>query len=306
MRLKHIFASLVVLVATVVNSQAQEQRATYFPYPTVPESLTTLADRTSYLVEHFWEHCNWKSAFSSKQKLAGAFADYASFIPYANAETVHASIASLLKGLEKNPAGLLAIAEMAEGQFYADTAAIECDECYYPFAKAVADNGKLSKTDKARFVYQAEILGASQVGMDAPDFTYTTPDGQTGKLSDAPAGAYVLLFFNDPDCTDCELARVRLQADYSLNDLIDRGVLKVVSVYPGEPDDAWKEAAKTYSSRWTVGASPDVDNVYDMRRSPTIYYLNGQHKILSKSFDIDNLLVAFKQVNDKMKVKRKE
>lgn len=309
MRLKHILGALlagvVLLAACAPGAAAQGVGGeplpqTYFPYPTVPDNLTTLQERTNYLVDHFWEHCNWKSAFSSKAKLQQAFVDYASFMPYAAAENVHASIDALLKQLEKNPAGLLSMAEMAEATFYSDTAALECDECYLPFARAVADCKKLSKADRSRFEWQAGILGSSQVGMDAPDFAFTRPDGTTGRLSDAAAGAYVLLFFNDPDCSDCELARVRLQADVNLNDLIDRGLMKVVSVYPGEPDEAWREAAKTYSGRWTVGASPDIDTVYDMRRSPTIYYLNGQHKILSKTFVIDNLLTAFRQVNQKL------
>ena len=136
--------------------------------------------------------------------------------------------------------------------------------------------------------------------MTAPDFTWTTPSGETGRLSDLPKGAYVLLFFNDPDCDECELARVRLAADYNLNDLIDRKLLNVVSIYPGERTDEWVDRTSVYNKKWVVGATPEIDEIYDMRNPPVIYYLNGKHEILSKTFDIDNLLEAFRVVKNKM------
>ena len=44
-----------------------------------------------------------------------AFNDYATFMPYADAEIVHKSIDNLIKEVGKNPKNLVALAEMAEG-----------------------------------------------------------------------------------------------------------------------------------------------------------------------------------------------
>lgn len=290
----------IFAVAACHNVTAQTDTEHYFPYPTVPDNLPTITDRSNFFMENFWNHCNFKSAFSSKAKMQGAFNDFVTFMPYADATVVHAAIEKLLKNVGKNPQNLLSLAEMAEGALYSDTAKIVCDECYLPFAQAVADNRKISKQDKARFAYQAKALGGSQVGMKAPDFAYTTPDGTTGRLADLPTGAYVLIFFNDPDCDECELARVRLAADYNLNDLIDKGLIKVLSIYPGEPTDEWKAKTETYNKKWIVGAAPEVDEIYDMRNPPVIYYTNGDHTILSKTFVIDNLIEAFRVVRNKM------
>lgn len=290
---------LAAAVPSVANAQIVNDNQ-YFPYPVVPDNLTSLSERSSFFIEHFWDHCNFKSAFSSVQKMQKAFEDYVALIPYADAQTVHQSIDNLIKTVGKNPKNLLTLAEMAEGALYADTAAISCDECYLPFAQAVAANRKISKAEKSRFEYQAKALSGSQVGMTAPDFSYITPQGDKGRLSEIPAGAYVLLFFNDPDCDECELARVRLAADFNLNDLIDRGLIKVLSIYPGEPTDEWKASTSTYNPKWIVGAAPEIDEIYDMRNPPVIYYLNGSHSILSKTFAIDNLLEAFRVVRNKM------
>jgi len=296
--------SIFSIAATILTCQSVSAQNTaegqYFPYPTVPDNLVSLTDRSNFFIENFWNHCNFKSAFSSKQKMGQAFNDFATFMPYADAEIVHKAINKLIKDVSKNPKNLLTLGEMAEGTFYSDTASIVCDECYLPFAQAVANNRKISKADKARFEYQAKALGGSQVGMTAPDFTFTTPTGETGRLSDMPTGAYVLLFFNDPDCDECELARVRLAADFNLNDLIDNNLIKVVSIYPGEKTDEWVSKTDTYNKKWIVGAAPEIDEIYDMRNPPVIYYLNGDHVILSKTFAIDNLLEAFRVVRNKM------
>lgn len=297
--IRNVILSLIA-VAACHNVTAQETTGHYFPYPTVPDNLSTLTDRSNFFLENFWNHCNFKSAFSSKSKMQGAFNDFVTFMPYADAAVVHSAIEKLIKEVGKKPRNLLSLAEMAEGALYSDTAQIVCDECYLPFAQAVADNRKISKAEKSRFEYQAKALGGSQVGMTAPDFEYTTPDGTKGRLSDMPAGAYVLLFFNNPDCDECELARVRLAADVNLNDLVDRGLIKVMSIYPGEPDDEWKAKTATYNKKWIVGAAPEVDEIYDMRNPPVIYYLNGEHSILSKTFAIDNLIEAFRVVRNKM------
>lgn len=298
-----IFSCLSVILSCQCILAQTSAEDKYFPYPTIPEDLVSLTDRSNFFIENFWNHCNFKSAFSSRARMNGAFNDYITFMPYADADVVHASIDKLIKNVSKNPKHLLALAEMAEASLYSDSASIVCDECYLPFAQAVAANKKISNAEKARFEYQAKALSGSQVGMTAPDFTYVTPDGGSGKLSDMPAGAYVLLFFNDPDCDECELARVRLAADFNLNDLIDRNLIKVVSIFPGTPDEEWIAKTGTYNKKWVVGAAPEVDELYDMRNPPVIYYLNGNHQILSKTFAIDNLLEAFRVVRGKLSAK---
>ncbi len=300
-QLRNIILCGVTLMCGSLSTFAQTEKAeTYFQYPSVPENLETLTERSNFFIENFWKRCNLKSAFSSHTKMQQAFNDYTSFMPYAEATVVHQSIDKLIAEVNKNPKNMLLLAEFAEGAFYADTARIVCDECYLPFAQAVANNKKISKAEKARFEYQAKALAQSQVGMTAPDFEWTTPTGEKGQLSQLPKNSYVLLFFNDPECDACELARVRLAADVNLNELIDKQMLTVVSIYPGEITDEWIERTSIYNKKWVVGAAPEVDEIYDMRNPPVIYYLNGKHEILSKTFEIDNLLEAFRVVSNKL------
>lgn len=270
---------------------------TYFPYPTPPEALTTLSERTNYLVEHFWDRCNLKSAFSSRAKLAVAFRDYVSFMPYASSDTVHESISRLIDKVKSDKNNLLTLGEIAESALYSDSAEVLSDELYIPFATAVAANKKIPGATRARFEHQARVLGNSQVGVIAPALPFETADGSKSDLSTIES-PYILLFFNDPDCDDCRLVKARLAADFSTRQLIDKGILKIVSIYPDSPSDEWKESVSHYPATWIVGASVDADDTFDMRNAPVMYFLDKDRKIIAKNLVIDNVINAFNMINN--------
>ncbi|MDE6200099.1 MAG: thioredoxin family protein [Muribaculaceae bacterium] len=139
----------------------------------------------------------------------------------------------------------------------------------------------------------------TQVGMVAPELKITLRDGSTSQLSDT-RGAHVLLFVNDPDCDDCRMTRIRLSADHNINQLLDDGLLRIVSIYPDTYTEEWVQSVANYNPRWIVGAAPDIDDIYDLRTAPTLYYLNPEGVILSKTLEPNNLLEAFHVVNSKM------
>lgn len=292
--MKKLFFTIFLTVAAAITARGAD---TYFPYPTPPEALTTLSERTNYLVEHFWERCNLKSAFSSRAKLAGAFRDYVSFMPYASADTVHESINRLIDKVKGDKNNLLTLGEIAESALYGDSAEVLSDELYIPFAAAVAANKKIPAASRARFEHQARVLANSQVGAVAPALPFETIDGSKSDLSKIES-PYTLLFFNDPDCDDCALVKARLAADFSTRQLIDKGILKIVSIYPDSPSDEWKESAARYPETWVVGASEEADDTFDMRNAPVMYFLDKNRKIIAKNMVIDNVINAFNVINN--------
>lgn len=292
--MKKILFSIISFLLVSLATRADEP---LFPYPEAPADIELTQDRCAWVAERFWDRCDLKQAMSARSKLNQAFNDFISIVALADAESAHRSVNKLIDKARKNPDQLLALCEMAEGYMYSDTASIVCDELYFHFADAVANNKKIKSADKARYVSQARILGGCQVGMTAPDIPLTLPDGKVRNLSDIK-GKYIILFFNDPDCVDCMMARVRLSADYNINQFIKKGQLEVVSIYPGESDDDnWTSSLSLMPDNWVVGSSAEADMVYDMRHPPVIYYLNRDHMILSKSMTTDQLISAFREIN---------
>lgn len=270
----------------------------FFQYPSPPDELTTLSDRCDYLVERFWERCNVVTAIRQREQFKKAFSDYVSFMPYASADTVHKSIEALIARFAKDTDKLIALAEIAEETLYSPDAEYMSDEVYLPFAQAASKAKKGDSERKKHFAAQAKILEQSQVGMRAPDFEYTRPDATKGRLNDS-FGKYVLIYFDDPANPDSFMDRVRLQADSNVNDLIEKGALEVYCIYPDKYSADWAASTSSYNKRWIVGASPSTKEIYDMRSAPSIYYLNGSHKILSKTLSIENLKEAFRLVNSR-------
>ncbi len=286
--MKRLFYTILIMASALVAAKAEN----YFPYPEPPAHLVTLGKRTNYLVEHFWDRCDLKSAFSARAKLEGAFRDYVSFMPYAQADTVHMSIDALLDRMKKDPKHLLILGEIAEKTLYSDSAEVLSDEIYLPFAKAVASNKKIPAASRARFEHQAKVLENTQVGATMADFVYETPAGDKQSFYSIST-PYTLLFINDPDCEDCALTRVRLAADYYTQQLINDGRLTILSIYPDEATAEWRSEATAYPSNWKVGAWPDTDDWVDMRYPPVLYFLDKDHKVVGKNLRLENVLYTF-------------
>lgn len=287
--------TVVCLLASAFHGKAANDEL--IPRPLPPDTLLNLQPRCDFIINRFWDRCNFEQAFLHPKELNAAFGEWILIMPHASADTVHASVDKLIAKFAKSGPNTLKIAEMAENWLYSDTAQFRSEEVYLPFAKAAATHKKISKAEKARFAQQAQIIESSGLGKRVPDLKFTRLDGSKGSLADA-SGSSVLIFINDPDCSDCNLARVRLSADFNTNQLLKEGELTIVSLYPGEPDSKeWQEAAASYPETWIVGAMPDADLYFDLRESPTFIFLNKDHKVLAKYMPVDHYLNAFRIVN---------
>lgn len=295
MKLK-LYILVLCLASVLVPVGARAASGDLFTYPTPPDTLMALQPRCDYIVNRFWDRCNFDLAMRNPDKFNRAFGDFITICQHASADTVHTSVDNLLARFVKKGPETLQLATMAEAWLYSDTCSIFSEELYLPFARAAANHKKISRAEKARFALHQKQIESSGLGAFVPDLEFTRPDGSKGNIGEVNRGS-VLIFINDPDCSDCNLARVRLAADYNANALIERGELSIVSIYPDEPTDEWKAEAARYPENWTVGAMPDADTYFDLRNSPTFLFLNSRHKVLVKDIDLDYLLGAFRVTN---------
>lgn len=262
--------------------------------PTPPEYLTRLDQRCNYIVDNFWKRCNLKSAFSSLERLDATFGQFLAFTPYATADTVHMTIDNLIRGVEKaNGKNLLPLAKIAEKWCLGDTAEYQSDELLYPFVKAVATSKKVKSPEKERFKALYRKMTNSRTGATVTNLTFTCPDGSQGSIDDIKT-PHVLLYFYEPDCIDCRLARARLSADFILPTLIEANLLKIVAIFPGEPDDEWRADSESMPDGWVVGANPEIDMDFIIEHSPEIYYLDTSRKVIARNVSVDNALNAFR------------
>lgn len=302
--MKKFFSSILILFALVsgLSQRAEAASGDLFIYPVAPDTMMALQPRCDYIVSRFWDRCNFGTAFTKPDKLNRAFGDWISIMPHATADTVHHAIDRLMARFSKKGPETLQLATMAENWLYSDTAQIRSTELYLPFAKAAASNKKIKKADKARFEAHAKIIESSSVGSNVPDIPFVNADGSKGSLADISGKGSILLFFNDPDCMDCTMARIRLGADPNTRELIERGELVVLSIYPGEPDDEnWQKAKDAAPKEWTVVAMPEAYDYFDLRSTPLFVFLNSRRKVLATELDADYLMGAFRAANQASK-----
>lgn len=285
----NILLRVAIFMAALVASPSVMAQDTYFQLPIVPDSLQGLQPRVDYLIQHYWDFCDFNKAFSNRERMGESFKTYLNLMPHASARQVHRCIAKFLKDLEKRPDDLVFLANTAEEYVHSDTSRIYSDELYLPFIRAVVDNKRVDKSLKARYEHQVRVLSASQVGMSAPEFEFTDRDGRKRTFA-SDSSEVTLIYFFDTECGDCHLARTRLNADIPTSNYIDRKLVRVVAISLEEPTEEWCEKVKNYPETWTVGAAPDIDTVYDITTIPSFYILDENAVIRMKNASIDTVL----------------
>lgn len=290
---KFLFRFLLIIVALggTLSARAVE---TYFPYPTPPDTMQLFQQRADYFVEHFWDRCEVKNAFSAREKMRVALEDFIQMLPSTTDSVALNAIDRFMHSLDKQPKDQAFIVNEAEAQLVSDTAQYLSDELYLAFARPLLKNKKVGKEYKARHERLVKIMENSAIGSKPAVLPYVTREGVEGSTAD-DFGQVVLYFFNDPDCDDCAITRARLMADPKVRGMVESGVLKVVSIFPGERDPEWVEKVAIYPDSWRVVAAPDAEDVFDLRFMPS-FYLIYRNKIKGKGLNVNQVIGVLNQL----------
>lgn len=278
------FLTLVISISASaqVNGAVSQQ---FFQLPIIPDSIISFQNRCDFMVTHYWDFCDLKKAFSSRDKMADAFKMYISFMPYASADVVFKSVDKFLGGISKKPDDMLFIARLAENNIYADTAEFQSEQLYTHFIDGILKSKKLDKNSREYYEKQASVLHNSQEGMMAPSFDITDSQGAKTKFVTDTAQFATLLMFMVPGDSDAELAKTRLNANIKTSQLIKSGMLKIYCI-------ATKNNGERFASPegWTSGFAPGIEEIYDVRKSPMFYIINSEGKILKKGNELEPVL----------------
>ena len=278
------FLTLVISISASaqVNGAVSQQ---FFQLPIIPDSIVSFQNRCDFMVTHYWDFCDLKKAFSSRDKMADAFKMYISFMPYASADVVFKSVDKFLGGISKKPDDMLFIARLAENNIYADTAEFQSEQLYTHFIDGILKSKKLDKNSREYYEKQASVLHNSQEGMMAPSFDITDSQGAKTKFVTDTAQFATLLMFMVPGDSDAELAKTRLTANIKTSQLVKSGMLKIYCI-------ATKNNGERFTSPegWTSGFAPGIEEIYDVRKSPMFYIINSEGKILKKGNELEPVL----------------
>lgn len=277
------FAMLAAATAPALRAEVIEIEP-LFEYPVAPEEIPTLADKSNWLMQHFWDNMNFKQKTAVNQAaLNDAFKVYTLPMQWADKTEVDKAVDAQLQKLQKNPTLLLQFTKAAEESLYGERAKVWIDEIYVKYLEAFLKNKKIPDARKIRYRKQLTQIKNSMVGNTAPSFDFTTPVGNPGKYE--PIGVFTIIEFGDPDCDDCRMSKLKMETDIRFSSLVDRGLVNVVFIIP-DPTEGWQTKVADYPSNWVVGASDTVSDILDLRTTPSFYVIGKDGKIMAKNVSV--------------------
>lgn len=258
-----------------------------FDYPMPPDTLSSLEARAAWQMNNFWEPMNFNVASVDQMALNHAFKVYISSMRWAPEKDVRASISSLIKNIKKSPALTLQFAIAAETELYGPKAEVWSDDAYIPFIEAVVAQKKVPAARRARYERQLKILKGSLVGSPAHEIWYKDVKGSQGHYM--PDGRWTIIEFGDPTCDVCRFSRLRLDANARFSEYVKHGRIGAFFIIP-DPEDNWELSFDQTPSDWNIGAAPEIDEVYDIRATPSFYVIGPDKKIHLKNVAVGDAL----------------
>lgn len=274
------------VVAQSTGGYGAEGQSTLFPYPQAPDTISSFQDRANYVIIRFWNNFDLSKPIQDERAFEGAFRDYLNFFPHAHKTVVVNSIRDLMNKAQSNKANFMLLGRLAEKNLYSAQAVFASDEAYMPFVEMMVNSGLLKKNDKEYYKTQIKKINRNVVGAQCPDVEVNTVDGEKAKLSGLLGDKTTLLYFDDGECPDCVLDRLRLSTNVNINRLVTDGNLKVVCVVPKAYSRALADEVKGWAENWTIVMSESAGEVFDLRVSPCVYIINGEKKIADKNVTV--------------------
>lgn len=280
----------LLMVACSLPLLAQSSDSFIFSLPSIPDCLTTVPERATYLVEHYWDKAVFPETLSEadKDSIEQAWVDYCDLFKLTDEATIRHSLVQLLKeGRFKATTGIFLMA-LAEKYFYTPDSPFRNEKAYVCALKAFVIRPDIARIDQVRYAFQLRMLLHCKVGSKAADFSFTTADGTSTSLYRLSAPR-ILLFIYDPECDHCQLAMDWLETNSRIAELLSAGKLFILSVNVGDADH---HLLKRFSPRDNWIDTRDTENniadstLYDLRTLPLMLLLDEEKKILVKTTEV--------------------
>jgi len=305
MRMNDIIRYITVFIFFVFNSffswgQVIEQPIPNNPeevysLPLVPNRCQTVQARAEYVLSHYWDGYNFspisvqKFQSVSEQCLVN-YLDLLSHFP----DFAKQSILNFLAKLRSHNLVVYRFyMNLLESYLYDPSSPMHNESLYIPFLQDFTKDSKVTKLEKQRYVFQLEVAMRNQPGCKATNFIYTLMDGTQHALYDLK-GKYTLLYINNPDCKNCQnVKRIFMQKAFS--SLFKNGKVTLLSLFPDPELDIWEKALKNnyFPNYWIVAYDQESyiseNNLYDLRRMPTMYLLDKNKKVILKDASISEI-----------------
>lgn len=299
--ISRLIVPVAVLVAvaggTAVSAAGDGDRE--LALPVVPDSLREPAERADYVLMHFWDAMEWgDTTLAGDEKwMEQTFVNFASVMPYASSLfAVEEAFDNMFGRARDNQAAYRLLLNFADRYLYEPESPMYDETLYLCALDVVLRDAFLDPVLLSRYSYQHDEAMKNRPGQPAADFTLVdVASGERSTLRNEVNGSgETLVVFYDPECDHCIDVIKSLDRSSSVRSRIESGSLKVVAVYfEGEEamlDDVKGLVAAGWTSVYTPGNPVEEEELYAIRRLPTLYLLSSDATVKAKDVSLEKLL----------------
>lgn len=273
---------------------AKEDTVLHYFRPEIPPMMTAPEQRASFYVRHYWDGYSLvDTAFIHSDDTEQLYADFIDALQYASAEDRRFALRKMMDLMDMDSVAYAHFCFLSDKYLYDPNSPMRNEEYYIPVLEQMLASPRLTEAERLRPADRLKQAFKNRPGMPAADFAYVTPQGRTGRMSQVAAD-YTMLFFYDPDCSNCQQFERMLSEMPFFVDLQKEGVVRVLAVYPDEDESEWLLKSSQMPEEWIVGWNKQGDirskQLYEIRATPTLYLLDKQKKVILKDTTVEKVL----------------
>lgn len=263
-----------------------------FPYPVPPDSIRDRQGRIDFMAEHFWSEQTIADTlcFQSPKLLL----DYIYLLRLSDKKEDLIQDFISMSCRQEGTFGL--VLYWLDNILYESTSTHYDESLYSKFLDAVIESDADSVM-KLIPMQRKEIVSKNPIGGLANNFSFIDKDGRDNNLYHVEA-TFLLLIFNNPDCSLCQRAEEDISKNQILQGLLSNGTLKILAITPDAEYEEWM--AHIYPADWIVGYDMEHfiynERLYDIQRLPCMYLLDKDKRVLLKEADYGRLIRYFNNV----------
>jgi thioredoxin-related protein len=272
------------------NVQIEQRKERTFTLPEVPAMLDTPEARAVFVCEHFWDNFDFAdTAYIHLPDITEqAIVNFMDLMPRVPKELANKSMSILFQKAAPYSQMLWHFWETMSRYWHNPNSPMKNEEMFILMCGSVETQPQVELALKHRAQYARTLAEKNREGMKAADFTYTLESGKQGNLYSLKA-EYTLVFFYDPDCETCTETKRMMKQSLLLKNMVDKGQMKVLTVYPDENVALWKERLFELENKWINAYDKSLvithELLYDLSSIPSFYLLDKDKKVLLKDAD---------------------
>lgn len=269
------------------TSTSIDTSAIKYTLPVIPDSLKNTERAINYLIEHYWGSIDFEDTvyLHANDMMEQTWCNYCDLLTRVSPTLACRSMHQVIKSANTSDKMFKYITNLAKKYLYDPNSPMRNEELYIPVLQEMLTSSLLNKAEKIRPEAQLKLALKNRVGQKGGNFCYTLISGQKGYFYRIKAD-YVLLFFNNPDCRACHETIELLKKASTINRFFYAGKLKILSLYPDDEVDYWKQHIDEFPEQWIRAYDKEMRirqrQIYDLKALPTLYLFDKNKKVLLK------------------------